>query len=374
MDNNPLIELSALGQSIWLDDIHRGMLTGGELRQLIEEDGVCGVTSNPAILKRAVAEHDDYIAQLSTLAPACHSTEAQYEALVLQDIRDAADLLRPVYERSDGRDGYVSLEVSPHLADDSVATVTEARRLWIAVDRPNIMIKVPATLAGLPAMSELLAEGVNVNATLIFSLQRYQEVAMAHVAGLERRLTHGGSIDGIASVASFFISRIDTLVDNKLDMLGQGSPGLGAQTQELRGQAAIATARLAYQHFQQHLLSQRWQVLQEAGGMPQRLLWASTSTKDPSFSDIKYVEALIGPNSVNTMPLETLHAYRQHGQPAVRIENELESDERILERLEEMGILMSEVAAQLEREGVDKFVAAYDELITVIAELAKSVS
>ena len=372
MDNNPLIELTALGQSIWLDDIHRGMLTGGELRQLIEEDGVSGVTSNPAILKRAVSEHPDYTAQIATLAQKSQGSEEMYEAVVLQDIRAAADLLRPVYERSDGGDGFVSLEVSPHLADDTVTTITEARRLWSALDRPNAMIKVPATAAGLPAMTELLADGININATLIFSLQRYREVAMAHMEGLERRLSHGGNVNGIASVASFFISRIDTLVDSKLDSLRQSDPEMSAQVQELRGQAAIATARLAYQDFQQHRLSQRWQVLQHAGAMSQRLLWASTSTKDPAFSDIKYVEALIGSDSVNTLPLETLYAYRQHGQPAVRIEDELEGDARMLEILEELGIHMSAVARQLEREGVDKFVAAYDELIAVIAGLAKS--
>jgi transaldolase len=314
---------------------------------------------------KAVSEHDDYRKQLSGLLATCRRTEEQYEALVLEDIRGAADLLRPIYERSNGRDGYVSLEVSPHLADDSVATMDEARRLWRALDRPNAMIKVPATPAGLPAMAELLADGININATLIFSIQRYREVARAHMQGLERRLEHGEAIDGIASVASFFISRIDTLVDKKLDVLGTG------EGQVLRGQAAVATARLAYQDFQQRLLGRQWQVLEEAGAMPQRLLWASTSTKDPAFSDIKYVEALIGPDSIDTLPLKTLEAYREHGEPAVRIEDELDSDERMLGELQAIGIDMAEVAEQLEREGVEKFVAAYDELLGVINELAK---
>jgi len=374
MENNPLVELTALGQSIWLDDIHRGMLTGGELQRLIEKDALRGITSNPSILKKAVAEHDDYLTQLSALGADCHHSETLYEALVLEDIRAAADLLRPIYEQTDGKDGYVSLEVSPHLANDTVATVAEARRLWLALDRPNAMIKVPATVAGLPAMSDLLAEGININATLIFSVQRYREVARAHQQGLERRLAHGAAIDGIASVASFFISRIDTLVDKRLDELAQASHEQAARCHSLRGQAAIATARLAYQHFQRQLISQDWKLLAQAGAMPQRLLWASTSTKDPEFSDIKYVEALIGPNSVNTLPLATLEAYRDHGKPAIRVEDELNGDARMLEELDDMGIRMSEVAMQLEREGVEKFVVAYDELLAVIAELAKSLT
>jgi transaldolase len=367
MQNNPLLEVTKLGQSIWLDDIHRGMLANGELQALIREDGVTGITSNPAILKRAVAEHDDYREQLAGLLTTCPHTEQQYEALALEDIRRTADLLRPIYEHSNGRDGYVSFEVSPHLADDSRATTEEARRLWRALDRPNAMIKVPATLAGLPAMADLLAEGININATLIFSIERYRQVAEAHMQGLARRLEHGAAIDGIASVASFFLSRIDTLVDQKLDALGTQE----SHAQSLRGQAAIATARLAYQDFQQRLLGQEWLALQEAGAMPQRLLWASTSTKDPAYSDTKYVDALIGPNSVNTVPMPTLEAYRQQGQPALRIEDEVDSDERMLEELEELGIHMAEVADQLEREGVEKFVTAYDELLGVIAELAK---
>lgn len=371
MANNPLIELTALGQSIWLDDIHRGMLASGELQRMIEQDALRGITSNPSILMKAVAEHDDYQIQLSALAPVCHRNEELYEALVLEDIRSAADLLRPIYEQSDGKDGYVSLEVSPHLANDTVATVNEARRLWSELERPNAMIKVPATVAGLPAMSDLLAEGINVNATLIFSVQRYREVARAHQQGLERRLADGGAIDGIASVASFFISRIDTLVDKHLDELAQTSAEQSARCHALRGQAAIATARLAYQHFLRTMISQDWQQLAEAGAMPQRLLWASTSTKDPDFSDIKYVEALIGPNSVNTLPLATLEAYRDHGQPALRLEDELNGDARMLEELDDMGIHMSEVAAQLESEGVEKFMLAYDELLVVISELAK---
>lgn len=363
MDSNPLQTLQYLGQSVWLDVIQRRMVEEGELQRLINDVGVSGVTSNPTILEKAIAEHDDYDKAIMTLSSHFTEPEALYEALVLQDIRTAADLLRPVFERTALRDGYVSLEVSPELAYDTRATVTEAKRLWAAIDRPNVMIKIPSTREGLPAIKTLLTEGVNINATLIFSPARYYEVARTFIEGLEDRVAAGLPVNRIASVASFFVSRIDTKIDQRLDSYGQNKPGCRRAAQNLRGQAAIAAARLAYQAFRQLTHNTRWTDLERLGARSQRLLWASTSTKDPASSDVKYVEALIGPETVNTLPPQTLAAYQDHGRPAVRVEDDLVGAKRVLERLGGLGIEFGDMATQLEQEGVEKFRVSFRQLL-----------
>ena len=357
MNNNPLLIIKRLGQSVWLDYIQRALITNGGLQRLIDTDGVSGVTSNPAILEKAVVEHHDYDAAIR--ATSGLDAQVLYEHLAIEDLQQAADLFRPVYESSHARDGFVSFEVSPHLADDTEATVREARRLWSALNRPNSLIKVPATAAGIAAIQQLIADGINVNATLLFSLQRYQEVAQAYLTGLETRAEQGKTLTSVSSVASFFLSRIDTLVDSKLDDLATA----GQQGQRLRGQTAIASARLAYQDYKRLFAGARWERLARGGATTQRLLWASTSTKDPAYSDVKYVEALIGTETINTLPLETIEAYRDHGLPAIRLETELEFASDVLTGLAEVGLDLDELTKQLEREGVQKFITAFDKLL-----------
>ncbi len=350
---NPLLQLKELGQSPWLDYIQRDLLTDGGLQRLIDEDGIAGVTSNPAIFAKAVTEHDDYDEAIRALRARGDKVEALYETLALDDIRAAADLLAPVYRDSRRRDGYVSLEVSPELADDSAATIVEARRLWRAIERPNAMIKVPATRAGLDAIRELTALGININATLIFSPARYSEVADAWAEGIAERESAGLPIDGVASVASFFVSRIETLADEQL----------AASAPQLRGKVAVAAAKTAYQLFRAVYDSVGWQRLREEGCPTQRLLWASTSTKNPDYPDTKYVDELIGPDTINTLPMKTLAAYRDHGRPERRVDQGLDEARAVLDGLREAGIDFDELAARLEREGVDKFKQAYHRLL-----------
>lgn len=370
MSDNPLHALEHLGQSIWVDYIQRGMLDGGELQRLIEDDGVSGVTSNPAIFEKAIVEHHDYDDAIRAMRG--NSATETYERLALEDLQRAADLLRPSYEASHGRDGFVSLEVSPHLAYDAETTVREARRLWSALARPNGLIKVPATRPGLEAIRQLISDGINVNATLLFSLQRYREVAGVYISGLEDRTAAGDSIAQVASVASFFLSRIDTLADTWLDALVQHDPQKAAEATRLRGRAAIASARLAYQDYKKLFSDERWQRLVADGAKPQRLLWASTSTKNPDYSDIKYVEPLIGADTVNTLPLKTLDAYRDHGAPERRLESDVDEAHQALAALGAIGIDMQALTDQLEREGVDKFIQAYDKLMESLAGCAES--
>lgn len=359
MKVNPMMEIKNLGQSIWLDYVQRALFTSGEFQQLIANDGVCGVTSNPAILEKAIAEHNDYDAAINAMQGV--DVNVLYERLAIEDLQQAADLLYPVYESTQGRDGFVSFEVSPLLADNAEATIREAKRLWTALDRPNSLIKVPATAAGVVAIQQLISDGINVNATLLFSLQRYREVVQAYLAGLEIRAANGEALASISSVASFFLSRIDTLVDSKLDALASGPSQKSGQA--LRGQVAIASARLAYQEYKQLFSGERWQRLAAAGGRPQRLLWASTSTKDPACSDIKYVEALIGAETINTLPLETIAAYRDHGQPAARLEHDIATAQNNLAGLTELGVDLGAVTDQLEKEGVQKFTVAFTALL-----------
>jgi transaldolase len=358
---NPLRRLHRLGQSIWLDDIRRSWLRDGHLARLIAEDELAGVTSNPAIFAKAISEGAEYNDAIASLARAGRSVGDIYEALALEDVRAAADLFRATYDATRGGDGFVSLEVSPHLADDTQGTVDEGLRLWQAFDRPNAMIKVPGTRAGLPAITELIAAGVNINVTLLFSVERYREVVDAYLAGLERRVAAGQPIDKVASVASFFLSRIDTLVDAQLDRMNTD------EARAQRGKAAIASARLAYQYYKRWIDTDRWRTLAAKGAKPQRLLWASTSSKDPAYKDTMYVEALIAPDTVNTLPPATIDAYRDHGDPAVRIEDDLPGAKQTVEVLGRLGIDLEAASEQLEREGVKKFKEPFDALLATLA-------
>ncbi len=319
-DQNPLRRLEQFGQSIWLDYIRRRMITSGELQRLIDEDGLKGITSNPAIFEKAIAGSKDYDDDIRAMAGENKSVVQIYERITVSDVQMAADAFLPLYKRVDGRDGFVSLEVNPHLARDTEGTIAEGRQLWQEVNRPNVFIKVPATAEGLPAITRLISEGINVNVTLLFGLPRYEQVAEAYLAGLEQRLAKGAPVQGVASVASFFLSRIDVLLDPELDRLAKAGGPLAATAKQLKGQAAIASAKIAYTMYKRIYGTDRFKNLAARGARTQRLLWASTSTKNPDYPDVKYVEPLIGPDTVNTLPPETLEAYRDHGNPASRLE------------------------------------------------------
>lgn len=348
--------IGRLGQSIWLDYIDRRLVDDGSLARMIEYDGISGVTSNPTIFEKALASTGDYGGDIAQLAAAGNEGPGIADMLMRQDVARAADLLRPVYDATHGADGYVSIEASPRLAYDTEATITEAEYLWAALGRPNVMIKVPATQEGVVALRRLIAVGVNVNATLLFSVARYREIAEAYRDGLKERAKAGMPVTMLASVASFFVSRIDSLVDRRLEECGDP----GALT--LRGQAAIACARLAYREFRQQQGDTVWQQLAALGAQPQRLLWASTSTKNPAYSDIRYVDPLIAPLTVNTMTPETMAAYRHHGEPKLRIDEDADEAEMLVARLATYGIDLDEVAARLEEEGVRRFADSMEKL------------
>ncbi|HEY7996861.1 MAG TPA: transaldolase [Steroidobacteraceae bacterium] len=356
---NPLLELRKLGESAWLDDISRGMLEDGSLKCLIAEDGVAGLTSNPAIFAHSIMTDPRYAQPIAELLPRISSAMALYEELALHDLQAAAALLRTLYDASGAGDGYVSMEVSPHLAYDAAASCAEAKRLWERLKLPNALIKIPGTEAGIPVIRDLIAAGINVNVTLLFSPERYRAVARAYMEGLRTRAQQGLPLASVSSVASFFLSRIDTAVDQQLDALAaHGQPA--ART--LRGKAAIASAARAYEVFEDLSASAEWEGLAARGAKPQRLLWASTSTKDPLFSPIKYVEELVVPGTVNTMPLETLNLYRRLGRPELRLERHLAEGSDTREGLERLGVDLDDVAEQLEREGVRKFIEPFDKL------------
>lgn len=367
MKNNPLQQLGTLGQSIWLDYIRQDLISGGGLRRLIEEDGLRGMTSNPAIFEKAIADSHDYDGDIRSLALEGKGVEAIYETLSQRDVQRAADEFRALFDRTDGKDGYVSLEVNPHLAHDTNGTIDEARRLWAALNRPNVLIKVPATVEGLPAIRQLISEGLSVNVTLLFGLPRYRQVAEAYISGIEERLAQGKPVKHIASVASFFLSRIDVLVDPLLEKLIAQGGKESDLAKKAHGQVAIASAKMAYQIYKEIFGSDRFLKLAAEGARVQRLLWASTSTKNPDYSDVKYVEALIGPETVNTVPLETLDAYRDHGVPKVRLEQDVKEASQVLERLPELDISIDKVTQQLEDEGVDKFNKPFDKLMESLA-------
>ena len=351
---------------MWLDFISRRTIESGDLKKLVDADGLSGLTSNPTIFEKAISSGQEYDSAILPLAQGQKSAAEIYEALAVEDIRLAAEVLRPVYDRLEGRDGYVSLEVSPRVAHDTEGTLVEAYRLWEAVARPNVFIKIPATAEGLPALHGLLANGVNINVTLLFSLSRYRQVAEAYVAALEERSARRQPLGSVSSVASFFVSRIDTLVDSLLEAKVRAGGAAGQLAASLRGQAAIANAKIAYQVYREVFGTERFGRLAAQGARPQRLLWASTSTKNPAYSDTKYVEALIGPDTINTLPLETLAAYRDHGQPHARLTEAVEQAQATLRQLGEVGVDFPGATAQLETEGVAKFSTSYDSLLTAL--------
>ena len=369
MSSSPLHRLSALGQSVWIDFLSRSSIRGGDLQGLIEEDAVVGATSNPTIFQKAMTAGNAYDEQLRELAGSAKDAKETFWALAERDIKDACDLFRPVWDGERGarpaRDGYVSLEVDPGLAYDTLATYREALRLHEAVDRPNLMVKIPATKPGLAAIEDVVAQGHSINVTLIFSLRRYAEVAESYVRGIERLIAAGGEPSKVASVASFFVSRIDTEADRRLDEL-QPARKDGA-VDRLKGKLAIANAKLAYQHYKEVFAGPRWEFLVNKGATPQRVLWASTSTKNPVYRDTLYVEELLGADTVNTMPEETIRAYQDHGAPEPRLEQDVEQAQRLLEELAAAGVDYDDVTDTLEREGVEKFSASFDELLEALA-------
>ncbi|ADJ27339.1 transaldolase [Nitrosococcus watsonii C-113] len=363
-----LLKLLEFGQSYWIDNLTRRMIKNGELKHRVEEQGLGGVTSNPSIFHKAIANSDDYDPQIETLLGEGRSKIEIYEALVTTDIQDACDILHPVYKERKGQDGFVSLEVSPYLAHDTEGSIQEARRLWQTVDRPNLFIKIPGTTAGVPAIEELLFEGININITLLFSIDHYQAVAEAYLRALERRLEAGQAVENIASVASFFLSRIDVLADQ---LLGHRIPPEGRSPsaphpENLRGKVAIANAKLAYQRFKEILQSERWKTLAGKGAQVQRMLWASTSTKNPAYRDVMYVEPLIGPYTVNTLPEKTIKAFADHGIVKETVEENIEESRKVFADLEKIGIDLNLVTAQLENEGVQKFIDPYDALLAML--------
>jgi transaldolase / glucose-6-phosphate isomerase len=365
---NPLLELQRLGQSPWHDNIHRGLLRSGALARMVRDGDVVGLTSNPTIFDQAIAQGSDYDATLATLAAGGRTPEAIVDALVVEDIQAAADIFLPVFQRSRRADGYVSVEIAPALAHDSAGSLREARRLWRAVNRPNVMVKIPATTEGLPVIEECIAAGMNVNVTLIFSLHRYREVMNAYVRGLTRRLEAGMRVDRIASVASFFVSRVDTEVDRLLEERAATAGGeRRAQLERLRGKAAIAQAKLAYLAFRVQFAEEHFGLLAREGARPQRPLWASTSTKNPAYPDVYYVEALIGPDTVNTMPPATLAAYKDHGHPEDRLAQAVDRARAVLAQLAQFGIDMEAVTQRLETQGVAAFARSWQSLIDTVS-------
>ncbi|HEY1265401.1 MAG TPA: transaldolase [Terriglobales bacterium] len=364
---NPLKQLLKYGQSVWLDYIRRDLFSSGELKRLIEEDGLRGMTSNPSIFEKAISEshlYDDLLKPLDKkLSPI-----AKFEALAIRDIQEAADILHPVYNQTQGYDGYVSLEVSPYLALETTATIAEARRLWKAVARPNVMIKVPGTAQGLPAFQQLTGEGININVTLLFSRQVYEQVAKAYIAGLEQLAERGGDVSKMASVASFFISRIDSSVDKIVDgrLKSSKDPKEQQKLKSIQGKVAIANGKLAYQSYLEIFAGDRWKKLAARGARTQRVLWASTSTKNPAYSDVMYIEELIGQDTVNTIPPATFDAYRDHGHPRASLVEDIEGAKRVMETAAQLGISIKEVTDKLTEDGVRLFSEAFDKLLKAI--------
>jgi transaldolase len=363
MSKTPLEQLSELGQSVWIDSLSRDMIESGELERLIREDSVVGVTTNPSIFQKAMASGSAYDDQMRQVLESETDGKEVFLALAVTDVQRACDLLKPVWDEADedgGRDGWVSIEVDPNLAMDTQATNDEAVRLHQMVDRSNAFIKIPATEPGLQAIEDTVAAGIPVNVTLIFSLERHRKVCEAYIRGLERLVDGGGDPSSVASVASFFVSRVDTEVDKRLDEVGGHD--------ELKGKLAIGNARLAYQAYKEIFTGERWEKLEAAGATPQRCLWASTSTKNPEYRDVIYVEELIGPNTVNTMPEDTVKAFQDHGQAEVRIENDVDGARELIDQLGELGISYDDVTETLEREGVQKFADSFKELLEGVAK------
>ena len=354
MAKSRLHELAALGQSVWIDSLSREWLRTGELKQMMEEDAVTGVTSNPTIFQKAMAEGDWYDDQMRHVLAEEDDLKETFLRLAITDIEEACDLFRSVWDGGDGKDGYISMEVDPNFAYDTAATIEEAARFHDWVERPNLYVKIPATGPGLPAIEEMIARGRNINVTLIFSLERHREVAEAYIRGLERLAEAGGDLSKVGSVASYFVSRVDTEADKRLDEAGHP---------ELKGKLAVANAKLAYQSYGEIFSGDRWNALVEKGATPQWCQWASTSTKNPEYRDVLYVEDLIGPGTVNTMPRETIEAFQDHGEVAVTLEDGIDEAKRVFEQVAEAGVDYDDVTDTLEREGVQKFIDSFTELL-----------
>ena len=380
-NNNPLLEINNYGQSVWMDNLNRSLIKSGELEQQIKEYGLKGITSNPTIFEKAIANNQVYDADIEAAIKAGKPVSEIYESLIFQDIRDVCDRFKAIYEQTGGLDGYVSIEVSPHLARDTEGTVEEALRYYQAIERENVMIKIPGTPEGFPAVERVIAEGINVNITLLFSVESYEQTAWAYIRGLEQRLKQGKPIDKIASVASFFLSRIDTkidaLIDEGLKNIGTESLNQEARLQKIKGKVAIANAKVAYQKFKEITKSDRWQALAYKGANIQRLLWASTSTKNPEYNDVMYVNELIGEYTVNTLPPDTLDACADHCEiTANPIESNVENAQQLIASLQEpdINIDLDRVMQQLLEEGIDKFIQPFDSLQQTLSDKVKQLA
>ena len=375
MIDNPLLQLKPLEQSVWYDNIDRGQLVSGQFKRLLDEDGVSGVTANPTIFQKSISHGQAYDEQMTQLIKAGKSTSDIYEALIIQDIQTVADMLHTIYETTSRQDGFVSLEVSPDLAHDTEGTLAEVRRFWKMVNRPNLMIKIPGTPEGIPAIRQALTEGTNINITLIFSIDDYRQVAEAYITALEKRNAAGQDISHIASVASFFVSRVDTLVDKLLEDKIKATNDKTEQQKlkSLEGKAAVANARLVYEEFKHIFGTPRFETLRHSGAHVQRPLWASTSTKNPAYRDVLYAEELIGPNTVDTMPFETVEKFRDHGRVILTVENDLPQARAALEALEQVGIHYDQVTKQLQDEGVQKFADSFHELFQGIEQKKQAI-
>jgi transaldolase/glucose-6-phosphate isomerase len=366
---NPLKALINFGQSVWLDYIRRDLITSGQLQKMIDNDGLRGMTSNPTIFEKAIAGSPDYKADVDELGKRKDlDAKGIYEHVAIKDIQMAADVMKSVYDKTNHRDGYVSLEVSPYLAHNTAETIAEAQRLWKAVNRPNLMVKVPGTSEGIPAINQLIGEGININVTLLFAQDVYERVAEAYISGLEALAKSGGDVSTVASVASFFVSRIDTLIDKKLDDLEKADPSKKDSFSKIRAQVAIANAKLTYQAYKKIFSGPRWEALASKGAQTQRVLWASTSTKDPKLSDVYYVEALIGKDTVDTIPPATLDAFRDHGKPRASLEENVAGAQEVMDALAKSGVSMKAVTTQLTEDGAKLFQEAFDKLLGAVKQ------
>ncbi|MBD2312703.1 transaldolase [Desertifilum sp. FACHB-1129] len=377
MTSNHLLEIAAYGQSIWMDNLTRDLIESGELKRMVDEGEIQGITSNPSIFEKAIAGNQLYDADIEAGIKAKKSVQEIYESLVFSDIRNACDILRPIYDSTDGLDGYVSIEVPPNIAHDTETTIQEARRYYQAIGRPNVMIKIPGTDKGLPAVEQVISEGINVNVTLLFSVDSYKETAWAYIRGLEKRAEKGEDISKISSVASFFLSRIDSKIDDHIDnLLEKGVEDINrkAELQKMKGKVAIANAKIAYQEYKKIIESDRWQALTEKGANVQRLLWASTSTKNPEYSDVMYVDELVGPDTVNTMPPSTIEACADHCDVASRIETNIDEAYTLLESLPDADIELDSVMAELLDEGIDKFIQPFESLMQSLEKKVKQLA
>ncbi len=373
MRRNPVYQIKNFGQSAWYDNIERSILTSGKLEKIVEEDGICGVTSNPTIFEKAITQSRDYDAEIEELARKRKTAEEVYNNLTIKDVSLAADILYRIYKETEGKDGYVSIEVPPKYAYDIEETIGEAQKLFERIGRENVMIKVPATEEGAMAIERLISKGININATLVFSLSHYESVALAYIKGLEEFSREGGDLRRVASVASLFVSRIDTLVDSLISSLVESKrdPEKKRDLEELKGKAAIANSKKVYQKFKEIFSQEKFKDLAKRGARVQRPLWASTSTKNPAYGDVKYVEELIGPDTVNTIPQVTLDAFRDHGKPRLSLEENLGGVEDTLSRMERAGIDLEQVCETLQREGVDAFEKSFDNLLSTLKEKMK---